>query len=308
MSDFLYICFMQLSKYISDLLYRYECVIVPGFGGFVSNTISSTVNHFTHSFNPPTKKLSFNSQLKNNDGLLANYIATSENISFEQAVSKIELKVAQWQTTLQNENIQLNSIGTISLNKENKVIFEPIESTNYLTNSFGLASFQSPSIRRLEYKQKVVLLETTEHRKSPSYLKYAATIAAFLTLGALGWNSSQQKQHSILAKEYQETVSRKIQEATFVISNPLPEINLDVVKQELPKKFHLIAGAFKEKANALKKIEQLKRKGFNAQIIGINKWGLTQVTFESYTTRKEATKHLAIIKKSIAKDAWLYIK
>ena len=76
----------------------------------------------------------------------------------------------------------------------------------------------------------------------------------------------------------------------------------------MPKKFHLIAGAFGQESNAFKKVKQLKRKGFNAQIIGVNKWGLTQVSFESYTTREEATEHLQIIKKSIAKDAWLYIK
>jgi hypothetical protein len=299
---------MQISKYISDLLYRYECVIVPGFGGFVSNTISSTVNHFTHTFNPPTKRISFNSQLKNNDGLLANYIASSENITFEQAVSKIELKIEQWQRALQNENIQLNTIGILSLNKENKIIFEPTENTNYLVSSFGLEIFQSQSIKRLEHKQEVTKLETAEHIKSPSYFKYAATIAVFLTIGALSWNSIQQKQEAILAKEQQETITKKIQEATFVISNPLPEINLDVVKKELPKKFHLIAGAFGEKANAYKKINQLKSKGFNAQIIGVNKWGLTQVSFESYTTREEAVQYLKIIRESIAKDAWLYIK
>ncbi|MDG1805131.1 SPOR domain-containing protein [Flavicella sp.] len=299
---------MQLSKYISDLLYRYECVIVPGFGGFVSNSISSTINHYTHTFTPPTKKLSFNSQLVNNDGLLANYIASSENISFEEAIQKIELAVANWNTLLKDNSIDLKAIGTLRLNKENKIIFAPVETTNYLASSFGLDTFQSDAIKRVEYKQKVTQLETSEKRKSPGYLKYAATVAAFLTIGALSYNSVYQKKTSSLAKEYQETVSRKIQEATFVISNPLPEINLDVVKKELPKKFHLIAGAFSEKANALKKVNQLKKKGFNAQIVGVNKWGLTQVSFESYTTRKEAKEHLKIIKKNIAKDAWLYIK
>ena len=28
--------FMQLATYISDLLYRYECVIIPGFGAFLT--------------------------------------------------------------------------------------------------------------------------------------------------------------------------------------------------------------------------------------------------------------------------------
>lgn len=299
---------MQLSKYISDLLYRYECVIVPGFGGFVSNTVSSSVNHFTHTFNPPTKKLSFNSQLTTNDGLLANYIAASEKISFEEAVTKIDIIVAQWQTSLQNEKLLLNAIGTLDLNNENKIVFEPIEKTNYLTSSFGLDTFQSAPIKRLEYKQKVTQLEVAENRKSPAYLKYAATIAVLLTIGALSWNSITKKQENSLAKEYRETVSRKIEQATFEISNPLPEIKLDVVRKELPKKFHLIAGAFGQKENADKKIKQLRNKGFNARVIGVNKWGLTQVSFDSYTTREEATEHLEIIRKSIAKDAWLFVK
>jgi hypothetical protein len=74
---------MSLTNYINDLLYRYDCVIVPDFGGFVTNAISARVNHFSHTFYPPTKQLTFNSHLTNNDGLLANYIASSENISFK---------------------------------------------------------------------------------------------------------------------------------------------------------------------------------------------------------------------------------
>ena len=299
---------MQISNYISDLLYRYECVIIPGFGGFVSNTISATVNHFTHTFNPPTKKLSFNSQLKHNDGLLANYIATLENISFEEATANIEAKVAGWNLELQKNKITLNAIGSLALNREQNIIFEPFEDTNYLASSYGLESLQSPAIKRLEYQQKVTQLETTAHRKSPGYLKYAATVAVLLTVGTLSWNSIQQKKAIALEQATQEVISQKIQEATFIISNPLPEINLDVVKKELPKKYHLIAGAFGEKANANKKIKQLKRKGFDAKIIGVNKWGLTQVSFDSYTTREEAVKQLQILKKNVDKSAWLYIK
>ena len=299
---------MQISNYISDLLYRYECVIIPGFGGFVSNTISATVNHFTHTFNPPTKKLSFNSQLKHNDGLLANYIATLENISFEEATANIEAKVAGWNLELQKNKITLNAIGSLALNREQNIIFEPFEDTNYLASSYGLESLQSPAIKRLEYQQKITQLETTAHRKSPGYLKYAATVAVLLTVGTLSWNSIQQKKAIALEQATQEVISQKIQEATFIISNPLPEINLDVVKKELPKKYHLIAGAFGEKANANKKIKQLKRKGFDAKIIGVNKWGLTQVSFDSYTTREEAVKQLKILKKNVDKSAWLYIK
>ena len=82
---------MTLANYISNLLYRYECVIVPNFGGFVTNNISAKINHFTHTFNAPSKQLTFNFHLQNNDGLLANYVATSEKISYQKAIEFIKI-------------------------------------------------------------------------------------------------------------------------------------------------------------------------------------------------------------------------
>jgi len=80
---------MQLENYISDLLYRYDCVTVPEFGAFLTNRVSAKVHASTNSFYPPKKVLSFNEQLKNNDGLLANYIAEVEKIPYAVATAKI---------------------------------------------------------------------------------------------------------------------------------------------------------------------------------------------------------------------------
>ncbi|WP_139957348.1 HU domain-containing protein [Flavicella sediminum] len=296
---------MQLSKYISDLLYRYECVIVPGFGGFVSNVVSSKANHFTHTFYPPTKKLSFNSQLQTNDGLLANYISVAENCTFEIANEKINALVIAWKNQLENSSLTLSNIGELSLNKEGNILFNPLTESNYLPSSFGLASYNSPAIKRESYKQKAAVLQPVEERKSSHFFKYAAAVAVMLTVGTIGWKANE-KQMEALETEYQEVVTKKIQQATFIISNPLPEINLDIVKT-VTKNYHLIVGAFGEEANAFKKVKQLKAKGFNATIIGVNKWGLTQVAVDSYATREEAVKNLAEIKIKVSKDAWLFI-
>src|SRR5690606_36260593 len=151
---------MTTANYISDLLYRYECVIVPNFGGFVTNEISAKVNHFTHTFYPPTNQLTFNSHLQNNDGLLANYVATARKISYSEAMKVIEKDVAEWKLLLNVEVLELENIGSFKLNKERKLIFEPKNSLNYLTTSFGLDSFVSPAIKRVVYKEKIKQLET----------------------------------------------------------------------------------------------------------------------------------------------------
>ena len=300
---------MTLANYINDLLYRYDCVIIPNFGGFVTNAVSAKVNSFSHTFYPPTKQITFNSHLKNNDGLLANYIASSENISFEKAVTIISSTVKNWQKQLQNESLLIGTIGSLSLNKNQQLVFEPNQTTNYLTASFGLTSFSSPEAKREVSKNRVQKLTPVVHTKktSSSFLKYAATAAVVLTLGTLGWNNlSQQKQKENFAKQ-QKIVEKKIQSATFVIGNPLPTIELNLTKEKTTN-FHIIAGAFQFSKNAEKKLRQLKSKGFNAKILGKNKWGLTQVSFNSFSTKSEAYKSLYAIRNQHSEDAWLLIK
>jgi len=299
---------MILANYINDLLYRYNCVIVPGFGGFVTNAVSAKLNAFTHTFYPPSKQITFNAHLKNNDGLLANYIASAEQISFEKASEFITQTIVEWQQQLQETSIELAPIGSLSLNKEKLLVFEPTPSTNYLTTSFGLDSLSSPAIKREAYqKQAAQLNPGNSPKKSTRFLKYAATAAVLLTLGALGWNGYQMNQQNELVAKQQQEVEDKIQSATFVIDTPLPTIQL-TVESAAPKNFHIIAGAFQFPENAAQKLNDLKREGFNAHIIGKNKWGLIQVAFTSVSTRAEALKNLEAIRKSHSQDAWLFIK
>ena len=103
---------MNTQKHISQLLYRYQCVTVPGFGAFLTETKSAQWHEVSNTFFPPKKLISFNSQLKNNDGLLANHIAKAEKTTYEVAVSAIENDVISWKNSLQKEgSMELKNIG-----------------------------------------------------------------------------------------------------------------------------------------------------------------------------------------------------
>jgi hypothetical protein len=299
---------MTLTNYINDLLYRYDCVIVPDFGGFVTNAISARVNPFSHTFYPPSKQITFNSHLTNNDGLLANHIASSENISFKKANQKIADTVKSWNFQLQTESVVIGKVGSLSLNNEQQITFEPNTVTNYLTETFGMSALSSPVIKRLEYiDQGEKLAPVVFQKKSTGFIKYAAAAAIVFTVGFLGWNQHETTQLQEQYAQQQLDVEKKIQSATFVINNPLPTIQLNVSK-EIPKNFHIVAGAFKFPENAERKLKQLKAKGFNAAIIGKNKWGLTQVTYSSHATKTEAYKSLKDIRYNVSEDAWFLIK
>lgn len=308
---------MALSKYIGDLLYRYECVIVPGFGGFVTNEIPAKVNHFTHTFYAPSKQITFNSNLQNNDGLLANYIATANDTSYAEAVEYIQKEVTSWKQIMRNEELDIENIGSFSLNQEGKYIFDPSKTVNYLTSSFGLDSYVSPAVKRIAYKEKVKQLEpivpiltSDENRhKTPAFIKYAAAAVIVFALGTVGWKEYQKIEYSKLvaqAEQQQINLEKSIQKATFIISNPLPTITLNVAKET--HNYHIIAGAFREPENAEKKLQQLLKKGYNAKILGVNKWNLTPVAFESLNSRTDAINRLNTIKRNESKEAWLLVK
>lgn len=288
---------MKLFNYINDLLYRYDCVVVPNFGGFVTNRIGTTIS--SNTFYPPSKQVSFNVNLKHNDGLLANYIASVENISFEKANEKIYSVVLQLQEDIKVKPVEISSVGSLLLNKDNQIVFTPNNSTNLLTESFGLVEIEASEINRKEVVIPVVSAEKSNNKLS-SFVKYAASVAVLLTFGIAIYN--QNNDEEIVLQQHK--VEQKIQEATFVINEPLPTINLSVKRTN---NINIVAGAFEVYKNAEKKVKELKNKGFNSKIIGKNKWGLFQVSLGDFQNELEARKELIKVRKLGYKDAWIFI-
>jgi hypothetical protein len=309
---------MQLSQYVSNLLYRYECVVVPDFGAFLAHKIPAEIQENTNSFYPPKKQLSFNVQLQSNDGVLANHISEIEQISYENALAKIAKQVAALKLRLEkNETLEFQNIGALQNTKDGQLVFEPSYNLNYLTEAFGLTQFVSPTISRAthlkiveEIENKTPITLSSEKRKTRSVFKYAAVAVVMLGLGGVfGSNVYMQhiEQENILAQEKANiALDNKIQEATFVVSSPLPAITLDINKSV--GNYHIVAGAFRIEANCNRKLRQLKRLGYSARKIGQNSYGLHQVVYDSYQTRQEAQRALYNIKRTQDSSAWLLIK
>lgn len=327
---------MKIEKYISGLLYRYQCVSIPGFGAFLSEWQSAQIAEGHNSFVPPRKVISFNSNIKTNDGLLANHIALQEKISYESALAKIQTQVTFWLEKLQNKEVlTLENIGEISSNSENNLVFKPNTSVNYLMDSFGLSGFNSPEIIRenqtqnstetISIAQEVIeneileeeviedetpVIPLVQHKSNTNWLKYAAAIAIFSTAGTYGYKMYYDytiDQKTILVeKSVQEKVNQKLQEATFVLPNPMAAVDLTL--EEKPNaKYHVVAGAYRSEQNANKALKQLVSQGFKAHILTKNKFGLIPVAFGSFSNLKEAQNLKLQIKAKDSIDAWLLI-
>jgi hypothetical protein len=284
--------------------------------------VSAHVTGSASSFFPPKKVVSFNANVKNNDGLLANHVALQEKMSYELAVIKIGDVVNEWTYLLQNRNrVVLKNIGEISVNNEMNWVFEPANTVNYLTDSFGLTPFVSPEITRVVLKQEVEALEekapiifTPERKRDYSYLKYAAVFVVMLGAGGFGYKTYYDQQITnqtlLVEKNVQEKVQQQIQQATFLISNPVEAVELSVaapIEEKMP--YHLVAGAYRSEENANKAIAELKASGFeNAKMLPLNKHNLYPVVYASFKTLNEAQIERKNIQKSHNEEAWLMIE
>ncbi|MEY4432017.1 MAG: hypothetical protein RLZZ44_147 [Bacteroidota bacterium] len=309
---------MKIENYIAQLLYRYQCVTVPGFGAFLTEIQSAQLEESSHSFFPPKKLISFNSYLKNNDGLLANHIAQIEKTSYEYAVSAIQYEVFNWKKTLQETGVfSIKNVGDFCLNADSNLIFTPSEQTNYLSSSFGLSPFVSPLVKRAIFEQQLESLEETEtiqlvpeHKNKSTFLKYAAIFVLGLgltaTIGYPIYQNEIETQKIIVETAVQRKIQNKIQEATFFIESPIPAVTLTVKEGKLP--YHIMAGAFRDEDNAQRVFENLSEKGYKAKRIERNKHGLYPVLYGSFSTYAEAEKLKNEIRAKENPEAWILIE
>lgn len=316
---------MQLQTYISNLLYRYECVTIPQFGAFITQSISAKIDSKNNTFYPPKKVIAFNAQLINNDGVLARYIADTESISFESATAKIAENVTHFKNKLDiGETLTFKDIGELTFNGERKIEFNPSYELNYLTDSFGLTKFIPPFIAReapkVVTKKKAELQpiskpklkkntpKTKENTFRRSLYKYAAAAVVILSLtGFIGNNyvSAIESHNELAHQKANKELEAKIQEATFIINNPLPAITLTINKRK--GKFHVIVGAHREKENALNEIKKLRNQGKDAWIENSKK-GYYNIVYSSFKKHYKALEVLENVREVYNEDAWLYVK
>lgn len=141
---------MKVLHSIQQLLFEHDCVIIPGFGGLITNTQEAFFNQEQQIFFPQSKTLVFNQSLKSNDGLLANHLAENQSISYGEALQEIQNYTAQVQQYLaRDKRHELTGIGAFTLNNEGKLIFQPAQLQNFHPHSYGLLPLKVKAIEKL---------------------------------------------------------------------------------------------------------------------------------------------------------------
>jgi hypothetical protein len=140
-----------MHEHIQYLLYRHNCVILPGFGGIVLQYAPAHIHPTQHVFQPPRKAIAFNRSLTTNDGLLIAHVANAENLHYDEAEKLVRKFVDGIDDNIRRKGESvLPGIGKFRNDVEGNLQFEPSDAENYWLGAFGLEPFVSPAVVRRE--------------------------------------------------------------------------------------------------------------------------------------------------------------
>ncbi|HWR74568.1 MAG TPA: SPOR domain-containing protein [Bacteroidales bacterium] len=335
----------DISVYIRELLFKHDCVIIPGFGAFIGNYFPSHIDRNEGLFYPPVRRITFNRHLTGNDGLLIGHVSSHLKISYSESRDMIGAWAEELRGKIMAGTIlNLDHLGTFSLNREGTVIFEPDNTVNYLLSSYGLTSYQRRPVSDFDVRKKML-----EHHHEPAVsqpsMKRLLTRAAVIvpvmialalvpfndnlfrgrmeesTLNPLANAELEFNREQIVADtayiEPETTVRKTADTAATVAEKPVPEPPVAaVVPDPEPVKpvqqavvvheyrYLLIIGSFKTEDNALTMIEKLRKIGYDPEMTG-GPDGFLRVSAVSFDSVEEAkAAHSRIIKNF--PGAWIH--
>lgn len=134
---------IDLERHIEILLLSNDCVIVPELGGFMAHHVDARYCESDNMFLPPLRTLGFNPQLRLNDHLLVQSYIETYDISYPEALRRIEEEVNELKQHIETQGeYELNGIGVLRLNDEGHYEFEPCEAGILTPEYYGLSTFE----------------------------------------------------------------------------------------------------------------------------------------------------------------------
>jgi nucleoid DNA-binding protein len=281
---------VDVTAYIRELLFGHDCVVVPGFGGFIGNYAPARIDKSTGTFYPPVKQISFNRNLNNNDGLLLGRISASGEINYGDTRSIVEEFVTGIKKKLEKgEKVVFDHIGSFVNNHEGNVQFEPDRSANYHLDSYGLEPFKCLPLEGYDVRKRVaqhiekdplkqLLVRKIIWRAAIIVPLLALIVAVPLKTDLFKGKLESTTMNPLVSAEF-ENNRKAVDEVNNNVETPklndiTPTITEKTTKAEIiipavreSNSYVVITGSFKSKENAELQLNTLIEDGFSPEIV-----------------------------------------
>jgi hypothetical protein len=325
--------------YLKELLFDYDCVTIPGLGGFIMQLQPARISKAKNRINPPSRYPSFNSLLNHDDGLFISCISRAEQLSYRDAGSVVNDFAENCKKRLSaGEIIILEGIGELSAGTEGVIRFRPSNQSNFFTGAFGMEAVNLYPLTRTQNPARMTQRHADRmpgslREKKPASVAWTLALSMPIILFLLYGIIFPSSIHNIYtnysgiisdiahpADQQPDAINyspvTKVDpevEITPEISNPPKFKTVSEVKTETlteptiqeSLKYYIIGGCFENEANAGKFMADLINRGFHAEKAGTNNRGHVRISYESFSDKASAIPYLQKIRIEENASAWL---
>jgi hypothetical protein len=307
---------INVAAYIRELLCSHDCVVLPTLGGFIGNYTPARIDSATNTFSPPVKAISFNRNLHNNDGLLISRISVDRGMGYADSRRVVEEYIEDIKTRLnRGERVEIDMIGHFQNNSEGNVLFEPARDTNFLLDSYGLPSFIREPVNSYDVNSRVINRRNLDSKPQISRKMWIRAAVAVPILAVLIFvplktdllksSASLNPMARVELEDTKTPVSEVVvedsqsatEEVNAIVKEPIENsVESPALQKEPEASFKLITGSFKARENALRQIDDLRVKGYKAEISSASN-GYFRVVASSFASIENANIERASIEK-----------
>ena len=334
---------IELERHIEILLLNNDCVIVPDLGGFMTHHVDARYVEEEGIFLPPLRTLGFNPQLKINDSLLAQSYVEAYDISYPEALQRIEDDVNELKMHLMNDGeYEMNDIGKLAINEDGNYVFTPCEAGILTPSLYGLGAYEikpleaaAPSLPAPEESAQIIGMTPMEDDEEEdvvkikfSWIRNTVAVAAVLLavfLLALPSGKTEMMTRTIsninngllfgmMSKDTNTTpidykkkdIQQTMAKADTVLKKDTIAKPQEVVKPNIHEGYCIVLASHVSKKNANAFVEKLQQKGYQESEVYIHK-DVTRVIYGNYKTQEEAYNALRKVHREKGlEEAWVY--
>lgn len=195
-----------MSRYIEFLLASHNYLVIPGLGGFMVSDKFELSNSETTLL--PNLTVAFNQDLKYNDGLLYAALQQYEGLTYDKAYQKVNDEVSRIKSELSKNKIyQIGRVGTLELNSESNLFFQPCKEYVHPSN-FGLVAVSLNKLQR-EVEVPAEYVSVRENSKM-SYIAVAIALIILFVMPVFNQQEKRVQQASII-ETTQKSLSSKFE-------------------------------------------------------------------------------------------------
>ena len=314
----------------------YDCVIIPGFGGFICNERPAWFDDEKEEMVPPSRDVLFNPNLTHNDGLLAQEIIRLTGLTYTEALSLAETEADFIASQLKAGNtVEIAGVGRLYSSEDGINRFAPAAELVRTLSSFGHSRIP---LAKLKPIQQPIQQQGQDNEETPAshmvpLRKKVARVAAILAIplaagtiigGAYisqGVNGSNTMLSLVPAPETiistfspsddakifesEELTTEEVLEIEYV--DPAPEVVEGRIIEEVISQvnFLIVGGAFSIEENAQTLATQLREEGYNPTFHYQSHNNLHLVALGEFESEEDARAAMAKARRNGRTASWL---